>query len=115
MMRIEEVVAAVGRVSREELTVWVESGWVRPRREGEGLRFDEVDVARVRLVRELRQDMELDDEALLLVLSLLDRMHGLRGQLRRLADALSRQPEDVRRAVFGACGFSTDAEDEPPR
>jgi chaperone modulatory protein CbpM len=69
-------------------------------------------VARVRLVRELRQEMALDDEAMLLVLNLLDRMHGVRAQLRRLADAVALQPEEVRRAVFGACGFSIEPPDE---
>jgi chaperone modulatory protein CbpM len=113
-MRIEEVAAAVGSVTREELTVWVESGWVRPRQGGEGPEFDEVDVARVRLVRELRHEMALDDEALLLVLGLLDRMHGMRAQLRRLVEAVARQPEEVRRAVRGACGFGEDGAEEPP-
>jgi chaperone modulatory protein CbpM len=109
-MRIDEVVTVVDSLSREELTVWVESGWVRPRESAGEPEFDEVDLARVRLVRELRRDMELDDEALLLVLNLLDRMHGVRAQMRRLAEAVSRQPEEVRRAVFGACGFA----EEPP-
>lgn len=113
-MRIDEVTAAVGRVSREELTVWVESGWVRPRRAGEAFEFDEIDVARVRLILELRQEAAIDDDAMLLVLSLLDRVHGMRAQMRRLVDAVSRQPEEVRRAVFGACGFAEDAVEDQP-
>jgi chaperone modulatory protein CbpM len=61
--------------------------------------FHEVDVARVELIREIRQEFALDDEAVPVVLGLLDQVYGLRRQLRRLCDALAAQPEEVRKEI----------------
>ena len=57
--------------------------------------FREVDVARVELIREIRHDFAVDDEAVPLVLGLLDQVYELRRHLRRLCDALASQPEEV--------------------
>jgi len=97
-----EVVETVRRVRLEELRDWIAEGWVRPAQGAQGPVFDELDVARVRLVRDLREDVSLPADALPVVLSLLDQVHGLRRHLRGLAGAVDRQPEEVRRAVLAA-------------
>lgn len=97
-----EVVETVRRVRLEELRAWVEEGWVRPVRGSRGPVFDDLDVARVRLVCDLREDLSLPSDALPVVLSLLDQLHGLRRQLRDLAGAVDHQPDEVRRAVLAA-------------
>jgi len=55
-----------------ELTHWVELGWVMPDTEDTVLVFREIDVARVRLIHDLRHDMDIGEDAIPLVLSLLD-------------------------------------------
>jgi chaperone modulatory protein CbpM len=55
-----------------------------------------VDVARVRLLNDLERALDFDDETVPLVLSLLDQIHGLRGELRTLARAIDEQPDHVR-------------------
>jgi chaperone modulatory protein CbpM len=70
--------------SHDELTCFVAENWVEP----EGDAFAEVDVARVRLILELRHDLAIDDEAMPLVLSLLDQVYALRRQLRAVCDRL---------------------------
>lgn len=97
-----EVVAMVRHVRLEELRQWVAEGWVRPAHGANGPVFDALDVARVQLVCDLREEVSLPAEALPVVLSLLDQVHGLRRQLRGLAGAVDRQPEEVRRAVLAA-------------
>jgi chaperone modulatory protein CbpM len=82
----------------------VERGWVRPDAAGALWEFREVDVARARLVRDLRRDMEVSDDAMPVVLSLLDQVYDLRRALRRLTDALDRQPAELRAAVLKAMG-----------
>ena len=57
--------------------------------------FDEVDIARVRLVCELRDDLGLDAEAIPVVLSLVDQLYGVRRELRALARAVEQQPDEV--------------------
>lgn len=99
MMGEKEVLGHFMGLRRETLRVWVERGWVMPERDRAGYRFREIDIARVGLIYEFSTDLELDEDAMDVVLSLLDQVHGLRHQLRRLADAVSAQPEDVRRHI----------------
>ena len=65
-----------------------------------GWEFHEIDVARVRLIHDLRRDMEVGEETMPLVLSLLDQVYELRGTLRDLLRALEAQPEVVRTSVL---------------
>ena len=102
MMRIEAVIALLGDLQPPELISWIERGWVQPDSAGNVWEFHEIDVARVRLVRELRHDMALGEEAMPVVLSLLDQVYDLRGALKRIAGALEAQPPEVRAAVIEA-------------
>ena len=61
--------------------------------------FHEVDVARVELILDIRQEFAIDEEALPLVLGLLDQVYELRRHLRRMCDALAAQPPEVQAAV----------------
>ncbi len=51
------------------------------------------------LIVEIRKEFAVDEEALPLVLGLLDQVYGLRRQLRRMCDALAVQPPEVQAAV----------------
>ena len=99
MIALDEVLARLHGLDRHELGRWVENRWVLAERHGDRLLFREVDVARIELIREIRRDFAVDDEAVPLVLGLLDQVYDLRRQLRRLCDALASQPDDVREAV----------------
>ncbi len=106
MRTLSEVVVLVGRVDRVELYRWVELGWVAPARpiaqeEGSGEpAFSDLDIARVRLICDLRHDLAVEEETVPLVLSLLDQLYAMRRQMNALTGALRQQPEDVRRAVM---------------
>lgn len=95
----EQVVEAVGPLTRTRLRAFVEADCVVPTREGA---FTDADVARIELLCELRDDFEIGDEALPVVMHLLDQVHGLRRELRRMAMAIERQPEDVRSRLMKA-------------
>lgn len=103
-MRFDERQAAeaVGVITVSELRIWVSEGWVRPASGGGGQKFDEVDVARIRLVCELRESLGLDEDAVPLVLSLIDQLHGLRGELKALGAAIEDQPAEIRAQVRAA-------------
>lgn len=86
-----------------ELEICLSAGWIVPSQERAGQRhFLDVDVARLRLIRELRVDLALGDEAVPVVLKLLDQIHALRYQLNCLSDALADQPDEIRSAVRAA-------------
>ena len=94
-----ELLDRVRGLDLRELVQWIENRWVRAEYRGGTWLFQEVDVARVELIRELRHDFAIADEAVALVLGLLDQVYGLRRQLRRLCDALAAQPAEVQAAI----------------
>jgi len=68
------------------LEIWIREEWVIPSREQGGApSYSEADLARARLIHDLRHNMGVNDEGLGLVLHLIDQVHGLR---RALAQAL---------------------------
>jgi chaperone modulatory protein CbpM len=74
-------------VSRPDLDRWIDNDWIRPDRDLGTYVFQEIDVARVRLIQELHDDLGVNEDALPVVLSLLDQLYDLRRRLRGLDDA----------------------------
>ena len=99
MIALDELLRQIKGLDRQDLMRWVENRWVLPERRGQSLIFHEVDIARVELILEIRQECAIDEEALPLVLGLLDQVYDLRRQLRRMCDALAAQPQEVQAAV----------------
>jgi chaperone modulatory protein CbpM len=99
MIALEELLDHFVGLDRGELTHWVENRWVLPERRDKTWIFHEIDVARVELILEVRREFAIDDEALPLVLGLLDQVYDLRRQLGRLCDALVAQPPEIQAAV----------------
>ncbi len=62
--------------------VWIEEGWLLPQRDQAGFAFSELDVARARLIRDLKDGIGVNDEGIGIVLNLVDQVHGLRNILR---------------------------------
>lgn len=93
------VVARVRRINLRELRLWVRQGWLRPAEGEAGPVFDELDVARIRLLCDLKKEMSLPNDAVPVVLNLIDHLHRTRRELRALARAIEEQPEDVRQSV----------------
>jgi chaperone modulatory protein CbpM len=98
MIVFEEVLDRF-ELDRGELTRWVENHWVLPERRGRTWIFHEIDVARIELIIEVRREFAIEDEALSLILGLLDQVYDLRRQLGRLCDALAVQPPEIQAAV----------------
>ena len=103
MIGIDELVRRFAELNSRELARWIENRWVVPEHaaesEGERWVFHEVDVARVELILDIRREFAVDDEAMSLVLQLLDQVYSLRRQMRRLCDALEAQPPAIRDAI----------------
>jgi chaperone modulatory protein CbpM len=108
MIVFEEVLDRF-ELDRRELTRWVENRWVLPEPRGTTWIFHEIDVARVELIIEVRREFAIDDEAVSLILGLLDQVYDLRRQLGRLCDALAVQPQEIQAAVKRALPRPSDA------
>ncbi len=102
MMRFTAVTALFPDLGETELHAWVERGWVRPEGTEPDWIFQEIDVARVRLIHDFRHAMDVREETIPLILSLLDQVYALRGQIRAIARAVEGQPEAVRAAILTA-------------
>ena len=72
---------ALAQLDRETLKVWIKEEWLVPDGTAPEIAFSEADLARVRLIRDLVQDLGVNDEGVGVILHLLDQMHGLRSAL----------------------------------
>ncbi|HKO09879.1 MAG TPA: chaperone modulator CbpM [Alphaproteobacteria bacterium] len=100
MMRLDAIAALFPDLETVELITWVERRWVEPEPgEDGGWVFHEIDVARVRLIYDLRRELEVAEETVPVVLSLLDQLYELRATLKSVMHAIEGQPPEVKAAV----------------
>ncbi len=99
---LTETLAVIDDLDADQLERYIASGVVVPVQSDEGPRFRELDLARLSLVVDLAQGYHLDEEALGLVLSLVDQVHGLKGDMRAMLDALAREPIETRTRLKAA-------------
>ena len=60
------------------LSAWVEAEWLVPATSKATFQFSDVDLARARLIRDLKVDFGVNDEGIAIILHLLDQLYGLR-------------------------------------
>lgn len=85
------------RLDEGTLEAWLEAGWIARRDD-----YSELDLARACLIRDLRDELGVNDEGVEVVLDLLDQVHGLRRALRHLAASLQALPEPLRQEALAA-------------
>ena len=102
MMQITAVTALFADLGETELAAWIERGWVLPEPADGGWVFHDIDVARVRLIHDLHRQMDVGEDSMSLVLSLLDQIYELRGRLKAVLRAVDAQPEAARAAIRAA-------------
>lgn len=95
----EEIVATVTRLTRSQLIYFINCELVRPELGFEGYVFRSVDIARLELLCDLSLDLELDEVALGVVISLLDQLHDARQDLATLTQAINTLPNGMRKQM----------------
>jgi chaperone modulatory protein CbpM len=100
----EEVLAAIPGLTRTRLFAFIETELVLPlRRENKGApAFRQVDFARLQLLCDLTDDLELDENALAIVITLIDQLHATRQDLLAIARAVEAEPTEVRSRIGSA-------------
>ena len=93
---LTETPSVVDDLDAEHLDRYIRAGVVVPVQSSSGPLFRELDLARLNLVVELTEGYHLDEEALAMVMSLVDQLHGLRGDMRAILDAVAREPAETR-------------------
>ena len=99
MLGFEQVLLQC-RIERGTLERWITLSWVRPMQGDGEWHFSDTDIARIELICDLHRDLGIAEDAIEVILPLLDQVYALRRQVRALTDALGALPEDVRRDVL---------------
>ena len=103
MRRIEAVLTRFTDLDLSELTIWIDKGWVQPEPlPPDDWHFEEIDLARLHLVYDLRRRCEIDLDLMPLVLSLLDQVYELRSTLNAVSQAIGQQPGPIRDEITKA-------------
>ena len=98
MIRSEFLLQA--RLDDETCTRWIEARWLLPQGSGDEVSFADIDLARVQLIRDLKEDLGVNDEGVAVALDLVDQIHGVRQIVRRVLAALQAQPDSVRQQIL---------------
>lgn len=100
MMRFDAVIALFPDLEAAELDLWIEERWVQPEpHDIDVWIFHDIDIARVRLIYDLRRDLDTPEETLPVLLSLLDQVYDLRRKLKSVAAALDDAPPELRERI----------------
>jgi chaperone modulatory protein CbpM len=78
---------------------YIDAQIVRPEQSDSGYIFQSIDIARLQLLCDLSDDLDLDETALAVVISLLDQLHAARQDLHALANALQVESAEIRQRI----------------
>ena len=95
----DQAIAAVASLTRTQLLSFVEAQIIVPLHTQNGVVFRQVDLVRMELLCELTEHFNLNDDALSIIISLIDQLHGTRGELECILQAIKEEPADVRKRL----------------
>ena len=102
MMRVDDLVERIAALQPSDLEDWIREELVVPREEAGALLFTDLECARVRLICTLRYELEIDADALPVVLSLIDQLYDVRQRLLSLTAAMKAQDKAVQASIIAA-------------
>jgi chaperone modulatory protein CbpM len=102
MMAVDDLLVTIAALQRRDLERWISEELVAPQQIGGSLMFSDMESARVRLICTLTYELDVDDSALPVVLSLLDQLYDTRQRLLSLTRAIKTQDETVQLAIAAA-------------
>ena len=91
-----QVVAILDSLDPVRLQAFVATRVVTPVVTPQGPAFTEADLARLQLLCDLSEVYDLPDDALPMVMSLIDQLNTARGDMRALIQAVATEPDEVR-------------------
>ena len=92
----EEVIETVTTLTAERLSHFESLHIVTPVHTQEGPRYHQLDIHRITLLCELTDDFEVNEDALVIIMSLLDQLHGARGRLEQVVEAIGAEPSEIK-------------------
>lgn len=95
----DQAIAAVTRLTRVQLVSFVEAEIIIPVMTSDGPAYRKIDIMRLELLCELSEEFDMQDDALGVVISLVDQLHGVRGELRAVLSAVETEQPEVRHRI----------------
>ena len=92
-------IASVARLTRIQLVSFVEAEIIVPVMTEDGPAYRKIDIMRMELLCELSDQFDLQDDALGMVMSLVDQLHGVRAELRTVFEAVETEEPEVRHRI----------------
>ena len=100
MKTLEEVLKMEARIDRATLEEYIERKWLKPIPHKQDWQFEEIDIARMQLVYHLTEKINVNDEGIDIVLSLMDQLYGTRALMRNIAQAINKQTPDIQAEIM---------------
>ena len=107
MIRMDDLLATTADLRPDDLSRWIGAALVTPQAQADETLFTEPDCARVQLLCTLRYTLEIEEDTLPVVLSLIDQLYATRAQLRALAAAVAAQEVVVQQGIMSALTTGT--------
>lgn len=108
----DDLLAAIPSLTRIRLSGFIQTQIILPLpEESRGARapvFRQIDLARLRLLCELADDLDLDEVGLGVIITLIDQLHATRKELLAIARALQSEPREVRARIGAALLMAQD-------
>ncbi|ASM70907.1 MULTISPECIES: chaperone modulator CbpM [Roseobacteraceae] len=92
----EQVIESVTSLTAERLSHFERLRIVTPVSTSEGPRYRTLDVRRITLLCELTDDFEVNEDALVIIMSLLDQLHGAHSRLEQVMQAIGAEPSEIK-------------------
>ena len=100
MKNFEMILRECHGLDARALERWIEADLLHAHGGPGARKFQEIDIARIRLILQLRDEMEIEERSLPVVLSLLDQLYDLRRRTSRMNQALAELAPELRAAVL---------------
>lgn len=94
-----ETIAAIEDLDGQRLVAFVRARIVQPVQAEGHVLYREADLARLQLLCDLSETYEMHEDALGMVMSLVDQLNTMRGDMRALMQALATEPDEVRTRI----------------
>lgn len=89
MMTFEMFCLNLPDVTSTDIQFWIENEWLKPEEKDGTYFFQEIDEARVHLIIELRDDLGIAEDAMPVILNLLDQLYTTRRQMKYLCEVIA--------------------------
>jgi chaperone modulatory protein CbpM len=92
----EQVIESVAALTAERLNHFERLRIITPVTTTEGPRYYTLDVRRITLLCELTDDFDVNEDALVIIMSLLDQLHGAHSKLDQVVQAIGAEPPETK-------------------